>query len=149
GPHHVHLSFIPNPGSDQLPSSKDLDVNITPTGQITPTVILTIHTSGHVTSLGVDISGADTDATATGSVQFLNGSTVIDTDMLVDGKASFNAVNLSGAITVHYFGDATFQAGDSAPIQVQPDPLIPLSISLEGSFDGPTVTLTATLSQPV
>ena len=62
-------------------------------------------------------SAAVSPATATGTVQFLDGATVLGTATLTGGTASFSRTTLAQgthSITVAYSGDANYAASTSA-----------------------------------
>jgi hypothetical protein len=119
----------------QAPTTTTLtsNVNRTPQGQAVP------------------LSVAVTPSPATGSVNLLNGTTVIATSALVNGVATFSISNLpvgSNSVSARYLGDASYAASTSATVvQVV---LIPTSTVLTTSPNpstyGAAVTLTVTAS---
>jgi len=90
--------------------------------------------------------------TPAGTVQFLDGTTVIGTGVLEGGKASFTTSSLpvgAHTITVKYSGDSKFQASTSTPfiqtVNAQTT-LTQLLVSPRQSALGEAVTLTATVA---
>lgn len=94
---------------------------------------------------------------ATGTVTFFDGSTPIsDAVALVAGSASLTTSTLpigAHAITAQYSGDATFNAGLSAPLQQivnspKPTPVVALALSAgtNPSVFGNSLSFTATLA---
>ncbi len=90
--------------------------------------------------------------TPTGTVEFLDGSTVLDTATLATGKASFNATALTPgghSITVIYSGDDNFTGNTStvlSQIVNQAASASKVTSSAATSVYGQTVTLTATVT---
>jgi large repetitive protein len=105
-------------------------------------------TYGHSVQFNATVSPA----AATGTVQFLDGTTVLGTSALNNGKASFSTSSLSGgshAITAIYSGGSTYLPSTSA-VWTETVNTANASASLNSSLDpstfGQSVTLTATVS---
>ena len=90
-----------------------------------------------------------------GQVIFFDGTTQLDTAMLVNGSAAFSTSTLTGgshAITVQYNGDSNFSGSDSAVLSQTVDPIASqtaLQSSNNPSYVGASVTFTATVSSSV
>ncbi len=89
--------------------------------------------------------------TPTGTVQFLNGTTVLGTIMLKAGSARYTTSQLplgGNAITAVYSGDSNYNGSTSAPVNqmvMEPTSTI-LSASPNPSIYGQGILLTATVS---
>jgi hypothetical protein len=82
------------------------------------TVALSSSANPSLTGQAVVFTAAVTPASATGSIQFLDGATVIGTAALSHGSATFGTSSLaagSHSTTASYSGDANFNAAASAP----------------------------------
>jgi len=105
---------------------------------VTPTIALTVPTTATVGSpvtFSVKLTGGS--ATPTGTVNFLDGTTILSSQTLVNGAASYTISSLSVGthnLSITYSGDSTFGAATSS-VQT-------LTISLVT----PTVTLTVPAS---
>ena len=102
-------------------------------------------------TFSVMVSGSGT--TPTGSVTFEEGSTVLGTETLVNGQASFTVtIKKSGNVSIvaSYSGDQNYKAANSSPLtQVVDKPFTTstaLASSLNPSTYGQAVGLTATVS---
>ena len=61
-----------------------------------------------------------TSGTPTGTVQFLNGTTLLGTGTLSDGVATYNATSLAlgdNSITAVYSGDDSFTSSTATPVR--------------------------------
>lgn len=85
--------------------------------------------------------------TPTGSVQFMNGNSVMETVPLTGSKATFTASNVTGTITAVYLGDSNFNGSTSSPIILSSGTV---SVLVTGSpavsVFGQPVTLSAAIS---
>ncbi len=102
----------------------------------------------------VTFTASVTPANATGTVQFLDGTTVLGTGALSGGSASFTTSTLAQgthySITAVYSGDASNAGSTSAALiqTVKPIPVLTLASSLNPSTVGQTVTFTANVNNP-
>jgi sugar lactone lactonase YvrE len=99
----------------------------------------------------VTFNATVTPATATGSVQFLDGTTVLGTGSLSNGSASFTTSALTQAthsITAVYGGDASDAGAASAVLSQSIKLLVGLAVSVNPSAPvaGQVVTLNATMN---
>jgi Bacterial Ig-like domain (group 3) len=100
----------------------------------------------------VTLTATVTPATATGSVQFTDGSTSLGAATLSGGTASVSVTTLAvGAhpITATYNGDANNSASVSAPLSLTVNKVastVTVTSSQNPSSFGPTVTMTATVT---
>ncbi len=111
---------------------------------------------GAVTFTALVNATSDTDANPTGTVTFMQGSTVLANGVHLDdwGQATFSTSSLAAGentITAFYSGDSNFQAssGDNSdlPLDVDPDfRTVSVGSSLSPSVFGQAVTLTATVA---
>jgi hypothetical protein len=90
-------------------------------GTPTVTVISSLPSSnyGQSVTFTANVAEAGAGATPTGTVQFLDGATVIGTQTLASGQASFPITMLTAGthqITVQYAGDTNFSSATSAAI---------------------------------
>jgi len=85
--------------------------------------------------------------TPTGTVQFLNGSTVLATVALVNAQAALTNVPSGATVTAVYSGDGNFNGSNSTSGVVTQGPAVTSSISLTSSVNpaslGQTITFTA------
>ena len=88
--------------------------------------------------------------TPTGTVQFLNGSTILGAVQLDTSSGIATATFLassSGSVVAHYSGDANFFASDSTPVTIS---TLPTSLTLTSSANpaklGDKITFTATVT---
>ena len=87
------------------------------TGQPATTTTLTSNTNPQCENLDVTFTATVTSG-ATGSVEFLDGVTVIGTSTLSGGTAALTINSLSAgthSITAHYLGDGTYDPSTSSP----------------------------------
>ena len=109
--------------------------------------------SGTITlGQSVSLTASVTPSSATGTVQFLDGATVIGTSALSGGTASLTAASLAvgtHSITAVYSGNAGDGGSTSAPVTVtvsKAGAILALASSLNPSAAGQTVTFSATLA---
>jgi large repetitive protein len=116
------------------------------------TTALSTSSSSITYGQSVTLTAAVTPASATGTVQFLNGSTVLGTATLSNGAASFVAANLavgSQSLTAVYSGDANDNSSTSAAVMVtlaKVSSATALSASPTSITYGQSVTLTAAVT---
>jgi hypothetical protein len=99
----------------------------------------------------VTLAATVTPSTATGTVQFLDGATVVGTATLANGSASFITSALTQgthSITAVYSGDASDPGSTSSAVSeiVQLGSTVTLASSLNPSVVGQTVTFTANVT---
>jgi hypothetical protein len=85
---------------------------------------------------------------ATGNVQFRDGSTVLGTQTLVSGSASFSSSTFIAAFhsfTAIYAGDSNFTGSTSSVLNTTVEPEVSLSVSDPNPTFGEAETITATL----
>ena len=93
------------------------------------TVALTTSGSPSIYAQAVTFSAAVSPATATGTVQFLDGATLLGSATLTAGSAQFAISTLTGgahAITAAYNGDSADAPGTSAPLTQTVSPATPV-----------------------
>ena len=116
--------------------------------------ISTLATSPNPATVGqpVTLSGAVSPSTATGTMQFLDGATLLGTVALTNGAASMSTSALAAGshlLTVAYSGDATNSASTSAAVTETVNKAATtttLTSSLNPAVSGQTVTFTAQAS---
>jgi hypothetical protein len=114
-------------------------------------VALNSSTNPSLTGQAVLFTASVTPATATGNMQFLDGTTVIGTAALSGGSASFSSSSLaagSHSITAAYAGDANCNSGNSAALAQTVNKTASttsLSASAATIVYGQTVNLTASV----
>jgi hypothetical protein len=90
--------------------------------------------------------------TPTGTVEFLDGTTELGTEMLSDGTASFSSAGLdvgSHSITAAYVGDSSFAGSTSSATSLnvqQASTTTSVSANTSSSVFGQSVTFTATIA---
>ena len=105
-------------------------------GNPVPSVSITSSQNPSAVGLPITFTAAVTSAAAgmpTGTVTFLDGTTTLGAQVLVNGQAVFSTSSLSSGahtITVSYSGDSTFSAGQSSLAQVVWDAWLPADISV-------------------
>ena len=137
----------------------DANYNAATSAALTQTVTKATATVGLSSSVNPSASGQAvvftatlSPATATGSVQFLDGATVIGTATVSGGAASMSTAALaagSHSITAAYQGDANYNAATSAALTqtvTKATATVGLSSSVNPSASGQAVVFTATLS---
>ena len=97
---------------------------------------------------GVTFTAVVSPSAATGTVQFLDGVTVIGSATLANGSASFTTASLSPgthSITASYGGSSNYAAANSSVLSqiVKANTSVALSSSLNPSIAGTAVTFTA------
>ncbi|HEV3202381.1 MAG TPA: Ig-like domain repeat protein [Bryobacteraceae bacterium] len=127
--------------------------SVTQTVTKAPTSTTVSASSGTITlGQSVQLTASVTATSATGTVQFLDGATVIGTSALSGGAASLTAANLavgSHSITAVYGGDAGNAGSTSAPVTVSVSKAgasVTLGSSPNPSGSGQAVTFTATVT---
>ncbi len=138
-----------SPAITQVVTSQGTTTNLTSSGQTT--------LAGQTVTLTATVTASNTSGTTgnpTGSVEFLDGTTVTATKTVTStGVATLATTSLSGgahSITAHYLGDSNFASSTSNTI-VQTVNLqgttVALTVSPSGnSASGQAVTLTATVA---
>ena len=161
---------VPASGSHTIQGTYAGDANYT--NSTSPSVTITVAKSATVTTLaatpatlsaGVPETLTATVApatvmmgttyTLTGSVSFLDGTTVLGTVPVSGNTAVLTGITLSATaahtITAVYSGDASYTTSTSAPVVLQPV-LLPVTVTLTASTallsPGQAVTLTATVT---
>jgi hypothetical protein len=125
--------------------------NLTQTIQIATTISVASSQNPIPVGASVTFTAGVTPSTATGTVQFLDGATVLGTTSLAGGSASFTAASLAQgthSITAIYSGDANDAGSTSAVLSQAVKAVTALSLvsSLNPSVVGQTVTFTASLN---
>jgi hypothetical protein len=138
--------------------SGDNSYNVATSVAVTQTVKAATSTavsasSGTITlGQSVQLTASVTPASATGTMQFLDGATVLGTSSLNGGTASLTAANLAvgtHSITAVYGGDAGDSGSTSAPVTVSVSKAgvaVTLGSSLNPSVAGQLVTFSATVA---
>src|SRR5271166_2419749 len=127
-------------------------VTQTVTGSATTTT-LTATPNPSIVGGSVTFVATEAPATATGTVQFLDGATVLGTGTLASGTASFSTLALTQGwhyITAVYSGDANDTTSTSAVVtqvvNAKPTTVTTLTATPNPSTVGASVTLVATVS---
>jgi hypothetical protein len=119
---------------------------------VTPTPTVTLVSSANPSSLNqpVVFTATLSNTSATGTITFMDGATVIGTSPVVNGTAAVTDSTLTlgtHTITASYGGDSNYNAATSAPLtQTVNKVSVTLASSLNPSTYGQPVTFTATLS---
>jgi trimeric autotransporter adhesin len=144
-------------GDTNFASSTSAAVPVTVAATATSTTTVTISPGASVYGESVTLTATvapispDT-GTATGSVEFFNGTTLLGTETLSGGVATLDTSSLpiaDNSITADYSGDSNFTASTSAAMSVpvtQAASTTILSFSPTSLVTGESVTLTATVS---
>ena len=148
-------------GSDPITASTPGDANNNPAtspsvtvtvGKATPTVTVSSSLNPSIVNQSVTFT-ATTPASATGTITFLDGTTILGTGTLNNGQATFATSTLivgSHTITVSYAGDTNDNPGTSAPLtQVvnKATPVIPPPV-VSSSTPPPNTPVTITETVP-
>ena len=149
-------------GGHALTASYDGDLNFTANGSDIQTLTVSQDASVASLSIGAGQSAAGSVLTATitaaapgsgtptGTVQFVNGTTVIETVTLTNGTASIPIGSaVATQVSVYYLGDVNFLPGSAigaqAPAVVEDDVSLISSASGNATF-GPPLTFTANVT---
>jgi sugar lactone lactonase YvrE len=119
--------------------------------KIATTTALTSAPNPSIAGSGVTFTATVTPAAATGTIQFLDGTTVLGTGTLASGSATFTTSTLTPgthSVTAVYSGDASNAASTSAGVSqsVKLSPGLTLTSSQNPSTVGQTVAFTANLN---
>jgi hypothetical protein len=148
GPHYIAVSYSGD-ANDASVLSTQLTQTVNPKTATTATVTSTLNPapSGSPVTLNATVSPA----AATGTMQFLDGATVLGTIALASGSASFTTSALttgSHSITVVYSGDAVY-AGSTSPAitqKITAATTVTLTSNQNPVLVGASVILTAAVS---
>ncbi len=118
------------------------------------TITVTVATSLSTSSFGqaVTLTAALLPTSATGSIQFLNGTTLLGTVVISGGQAQFTTTALptgANSLTAIYSGDANYLTATSSPVPQsvsKASASIAITVDLSTSAIGQAVTLTATVT---
>jgi sugar lactone lactonase YvrE len=116
------------------------------------TTTLTSSQNPSASGASVTLTATVTPSSATGSVQFFNGTTLLSTATLSNGQAQFSTTALpigTDSLTVTYQGDTNYTSSTSGAIQQtvnQASTTTSLTSSPNPSTFGASVTLTATVT---
>jgi len=119
---------------------------------VTPTIALTVPTTATVGSpvtFSVKLTGGS--STPTGTVNFLDGTTILSTQTLVNGAASYTISSLSVGthnLSITYSGDGTYGAATST-VQTLTISLVTSTVTLtvpSTATAGASVTMSATVT---
>ncbi len=118
------------------------------------TTVVTSNLNPSTYGVSVTLTSTVTPSTATGTVTFSDGATVLGTGSLSGGIATFSTAALAGgphSITAVYGGNANFAASTSAPITQTVNPAATTTVVTSNSNPsafGAPVIFTATVSAP-
>lgn len=144
GPHTVTASY-PGDALD-LPASASINVTV----KNAAALILALSPAAPITGQSATISATVSPASATGTVQFQDGATVLGTATLSGGVASISTSALtagSHTLTANYQGDAlNAVASGTLPATVKNAATIGLALSPATLITGQPATITATVS---
>jgi hypothetical protein len=118
------------------------------------TTVVTSNLNPSTFGASVTFTAAVSASTATGTVTFSDGATVLGTGSLADGTATFSTTALAGgphSITAAYGGSANFGPSTSAPLTQTVNPAATTMVvtsNLNPSIFGASVTFMATVSAP-
>jgi len=152
GAHSITASYG---GDGTFGSATSSASTITITTLAAPTIALTVPStavSGAAVAMSAKVSGSG--ATPTGTVKFLDGTTVLNTATLSAGTASYSTTSLtvgSHSITAQYSGDTSYAAATSAAQTIAitapaPDFSIAASPTSATVAPGSTASTTITLT---
>jgi large repetitive protein len=136
-------------GGNGFPAATSGAISLTV--KATSSVVVTSSANPSSTKQSVTFTATVTPATATGSVQFLDGTTTLGSATLASGSASFTPASLSQgthSITVSYSGDANDTSATSTVLTqtVQAASTITVTSSANPAVVGAAVTFTATVT---
>ncbi len=143
-------------GSNWFAPSTSTAVAATVTSSVSSTTTLTASpgqtTYGQTVTLHVTIAGPSGGTKVpTGTVQFYDGTTLLGSETLTNGAASFQVSTLpigTDALTAHYLGDSSFSPSVSPAVNVtvsQAPTETKLISSPNPSLSGQSITLSATV----
>jgi sugar lactone lactonase YvrE len=148
-------------GTDSLTAAYQGDANNTnntssaiqqTVNQASTTTTLTSSPNPSTFGVSVTLTASVTPSTATGSVQFFNGTTLLGTATLSNGQAQFSTTALpvgTDSLTATYQGDTNYTSSTSGAIQQtvnKASTTTSLTNSPNPSNFGASVTLTATVT---
>jgi hypothetical protein len=146
---HSITAVYSGDGNDSGSTSTPVSVSI---GKISSTTVISASSTTLTVGQSVTFTASVTPAAATGSVQFLDGATVLATANVANGAAAFSTSGLgvgSHSITAVYSGDGNDAGSSSAAVTVTVNKLntaTALTSSLNPAISGQTVTFTAAVS---
>jgi hypothetical protein len=135
----LSVTFTPTDSADYATATANVPLSVT---QATPAVLLTTSSNPVLfeSSLVLTATVTSPAGSPTGSVTFLDGSTVLGTGIVVNGAVSLTTANLAvgtHALTALYSGDGDFLSQTSATLaQIVND----FSLSLSSSNGSPQTT---------
>ena len=140
--------------TDATSSSTPVTVTITSPGMVPTTTNLTASATSIApgNSVALTATVSSTSGTPTGTLVFMDGATVLDTETLVAGTASFSTPSLSSgshSIVAQYQGTTTFNPSASQPQTItvgKTETTTSLVPSATSVTSGQTVSFTATVS---
>jgi len=138
-------------GNSTFPAATSPAVSLTV--KANSSVAVTSSANPSNTKQSVTFTAAVTPSTATGTVQFLDGTTVLGSSTLSGGSASFTPASLTPgthSITASYSGDASDTAATSAVLTqtVQAASTVTVTSSANPAVVGASVTFTASVTPP-
>ena len=150
------------PGDHSITASYSGDTNFTAATsgalvQVVEGAVLTLSSSANPSVVGQSVTITVTASavpitagTPTGTVTFLDGTTILGTQALSNGQAAFSNSTLTAgthSISASYSGDSTFAATRSMALtQIVTGIAIALTSSADPSLSGQSVTFTAAVS---
>ncbi len=146
---HSITAVYSGDGNDSGSTSTAVSVTI---GKISSTTALSASSTTLTLGQSVTFTASVTPAAATGSVQFLDGATMLATASVANGSVTFSTSSLavgSRSITAVYNGDGNDAGSSSAAVTVTVIKLntaTALTSSLNPAISGQHVTFTATVS---
>jgi hypothetical protein len=133
-------------------TSNTLSVTINSTSKSSTSTRLTAAAASVNAGAPVTLTASVSPSSATGTIQFFNGSASLGSATLSSGVATLTTSSLAGGgntLTASYSGDATFGASSSAAVTVtvvQMTSSVALTTSVNPATAGAAVTFTATVS---
>jgi hypothetical protein len=145
GTHSIGISY----SGDTNFLSVSTTATITMLGSTSITVASSLNPA--LPAQAVTFTAAVTPATATGTVQFYDGATLLATSTLTNGLAAFSSSALSPgshSITANYGGSASYAASNSSALSevIKTGTTVTVSSSLNPAAAGSAVTFTALVS---
>jgi large repetitive protein len=136
-------------GGNGFPSATSPAISLTV--KATSSVVVTSSANPSNTKQSVTFNATVTPSTATGTVQFLDGTTALGSATLTNGSASFTPASLSQgthSITAAYAGDANDTSATSAVLTqtVQAASTVTVTSSANPAVVGASVTFTASVT---
>jgi sugar lactone lactonase YvrE len=136
-------------GGNEFPAATSPALSLTV--KAASSVVVTSSANPSNTKQSVTFTATVTPSTATGAVQFLDGTTVLGSATLANGSATFTPASLTAgthSITVSYAGDANDTSATSAVLTqtVQASSTITVTSSANAAIAGAAVTFAATVT---